>query len=281
MNTAALAHETSSVFGEDSHPSIAIFEAYLAGELTQSECNRFLDHVSWCRDCCLTLKSDSFLDSPVSLSERALKKAFDNLARRILQPSSGDASDPEADARAADPAAAWPQKLDRVLEEILEELKPRLKSRLSRIADAGHDPEAMYSASGFVERMLAAVPEPSFWDQLLGPFYRTQQLAEVLGISRRAIQGRRQRRSLLGMRTEDGVLYPAFQVDDQNQLLGGFPETLLCFQGIPVDDWTLAGWFAARNEALDGYSVVEALRFGVDLDRIIALARDTARRFSQ
>ncbi len=84
------------------------------------------------------------------------------------------------------------------------------------------------------------------------------------------------------MRTEDGVVvYPSFQINRGNEVLAGFPETLRCFRNVPVDSWTLGGWFVTQHKELDGYTVVEALRNEVALSRITDLARDTAFRFDQ
>ncbi len=67
---------------------------------------------------------------------------------------------------------------------------------------------------------------------------------------------RRERRTLLGLKTADGiVVYPTFQFNHHNQVLAGLPEILQCFRGSGMDDWTLAGWLVApMSQSLEGRS---------------------------
>lgn len=144
------------------------------------------------------------------------------------------------------------------------------------LGDAGSPDE-------LAQRMLAAFPEPSRWDDLLGPFFTTGQMTRLLGgISRQALSERRERRTVLGLRTADGVVvYPTFQLDAHNSVLRGLPEVLQCFDRQAVDEWTLAGWLVARHGALGGRSVVEWLQQDGDLEPVLAIARDANRRFQQ
>lgn len=133
------------------------------------------------------------------------------------------------------------------------------------------------------DRMLQVVPTVSRWNDLLGPFYSTNQVAKISGgIFRQALADRRERRTILGLKTADGVVvYPAFQFDEKNRVLSGLPEVLQCFRGVDVDDWTLAGWLVAPSRALKGRSAIEWLRHGKELEPVLVLARDAARRFSR
>src|SRR5258706_15970942 len=123
--------------------------------------------------------------------------------------------------------------------------------------------------------MLEIVPIPSGWDDLRGPFYGTGQVAKILGgVSGQAIADRRERRTLLGLKTADGVMvYPTFQFDDRNQVLPGLAEILQAFRGSAVDDWTLAGWLVAPSKDLRDKPVIEWLRAGKDREVVLALAR--------
>ncbi len=101
-------------------------------------------------------------------------------------------------------------------------------------------------------------------------------------ISQQVLAGRQERRTILGLKTTDGVMvYPAFQLDERNQVLRGLPEILQAFQGVDVDDWTIAGWLVSSSKALEGRSVVEWLRLGREIEPAVSLARDSARRFSE
>ena len=132
------------------------------------------------------------------------------------------------------------------------------------------------------DRMLQVVPTVSRWNDLLGPFYSTNQVAKISGgISRQALADRRERRTILELKTADGVVvYPAFQFYEKNRVLNGLSEVLQCFRGVGVDDWTLAGWLASPSRALEGRSAIEWLRLGKELEPVLVLARDAARRFS-
>ena len=131
--------------------------------------------------------------------------------------------------------------------------------------------------------MVGVVPAPSRWDDLLGPFYTTAKVAEILGgVSRQAIADRRERHTLLALKTADGTLvYPTFQFDEHNKILAGLPEVLQCFCGSGVVDWSLAGWLVSKLHPLDGRSPVDWLRLGRDLEPVLRLAHAAARRFSE
>jgi hypothetical protein len=131
--------------------------------------------------------------------------------------------------------------------------------------------------------MLAVVPTPSPWNEVLGPFYDSRRVAELLGgISRQAVSERRWRRTLLALKTADGVfVYPSFQFDDRNEVLAGLSEVIQCFDPERVDEWTVAGWLVAHHEALGGDSVIARLRRGGELENLLVLARDAAQRFAE
>ncbi len=268
--------EQPAVAFVDDHPIFRTLEAYRARALTHAEQERVQRHLDLCRDCVSLLEGEAILDRSFPVSKQMLRKGYAAFQARLL--AFPEVSKPLVD----EPEGASAPKVDRVIEEIVTQLKPVLRARMAALEASGRDPEALHSADELVRKMLSAVPEPSAWDEMLGPFYRTRQLAAILGLSTSAVLRRRQRRSLLGLKTEDGVLvYPAFQLDADNRLLAGLPETLGCFRDVPVDDWTLAGWFVTPHQALGGYSVLDALHSDGASERILALARDTARRFGQ
>ncbi len=168
------------------------------------------------------------------------------------------------------------------LDQVTTRIRRGLEARSSNYAEHGRSLDELGSADELAARMLQAVPTVSRWNDVLGPFYGTSQVAQMCGgISRQALADRRGRRTILGLKTTDGVVvFPAFQFDAQNQTLRGLPEVLQCFQHVEVDDWTIAGWLVSPSRALEGRSVADWLRQGRDLKTAIALARDTARRFS-
>ncbi|HXU30576.1 MAG TPA: hypothetical protein VN851_08380 [Thermoanaerobaculia bacterium] len=169
------------------------------------------------------------------------------------------------------------------LDQVTTRLRRGLEVRISDYAEHGRSFNELGSADELAARMLQAVPAVSRWNDVLGPFYGTPQVAKMCGgISRQALADRRERRTILGLKTADGVVvYPAFQFDAKNQILRGMPEVLQSFRGIDVDDWTIAGWLVSPSRVLEGRSVVEWLRQGRDLEPAVTLARDAARRFSE
>jgi hypothetical protein len=169
-----------------------------------------------------------------------------------------------------------------LIDKITQQVREGLVERFSSYADQGRSLEGIGEPEDVARRMLATIPSPSRWDDLLGPFYSGAQIAELLGgISRQAVADRRERGTLLGLKTADGlVVYPTFQLDPRNKVLPGLPEILQCFRGGGADDWTVAGWLVSPLAPLDGRSVVQAIRDGEDLKLLLALARDAARRFS-
>lgn len=169
-----------------------------------------------------------------------------------------------------------PEFVDRVMARV----RKGLERRLEILLEHGHPLGTVEKLS---ERMLNALPTPSRWDNSLGPFYGTGQLARLLGdISRQAVSDRRERRRLLGLKTPDGVvLYPAFQFDEQNRVLKGLPEVLQCFRGGGADDWAVARWLTTPLRPLKGSSVIDWLRNGGPVDKAVAQAEAAAKRFSR
>lgn len=177
-----------------------------------------------------------------------------------------------------------PSSATALIQEITEHLRHGLEERLSAYAEQGRSLKEIGPARELARRMLEAVPVPSRWDEVLGPFYSTSQVTKLFGgISRQALDDRRKRHTILGLKTADGVLvYPSFQFDEQSRVLRGLPEVLQCFRQVSdADDWTLAGWLVSPLRPLGGESVVQWLRHDKDIQPVLALARDTARRMSQ
>lgn len=127
----------------------------------------------------------------------------------------------------------------------------------------------------FGERaVVAQAPVPSPWDDLVGPFLRSQGVEARLGITRQGVAARAARRGLLRVVTADGVhLYPAWQFEDGG-LLPGLGDVLTLFAEDAVDGWTLAGWLRTRDPEL-GEAPLDTLRRG-DVARLLAAARSAA-----
>ncbi len=128
----------------------------------------------------------------------------------------------------------------------------------------------------FAERAIeASAPLPSPWDELVGPFLRSEGVQARLGISRQAVAAKAARRRLLRTITADGEhLYPLWQFDRRG-LVPGLAEILALFPEPAVDGWTLAGWLRTPEPELDERPL-DALARG-ELERVRTVARTAAR----
>lgn len=157
-------------------------------------------------------------------------------------------------------------------------------SRLERrYRGDGRSLEDLGSPSEVAERMVATVPSPSPWNEVLGTFYGPGKVARLLGgISRQAVADRRGRGTLLGLKTADGKwIYPAFQFDERHRVHEGLPDIIRCLGAAEMDDWTLAGWLVAERSQLEGHSIIGWLQEGRGSDLPLALAREAAGRLVQ
>lgn len=169
------------------------------------------------------------------------------------------------------------------LESVAEHVRRALDGIAESYAEKGRSLEELGTAQEIAKRMLASVPVPSDWDELLGPCFSTSGVAQLLGnISRQAIAERRDRRTLLGLRTADGsYVYPVFQFNEHNEVLPGLAEVLQCFDRKQVDEWTVAGWLVASQRSLNESSAIDALASGRAGERVVELARAQAARYVQ
>lgn len=177
-------------------------------------------------------------------------------------------------------ASALP--VEEVADRVAAGVRARLLRRLEGYERLGRGRLEADDIGDLVERMVAVVPRPSDWNQLIGPFYRTGQVAALLGgVSRQALDDRRARGTILALRTaDDEWVYPTFQFEGR-RIIRGLPEALSMFDRAHVDGWTLASWLRTRRPELEGRSIVAWLRSGRPVDPVLVLARDAARRFAQ
>ncbi|HEX4955960.1 MAG TPA: hypothetical protein VF017_21435 [Thermoanaerobaculia bacterium] len=166
---------------------------------------------------------------------------------------------------------------------LVEAVLAKVTDLARRYSAGGRSLSELGSPEELAARMVDTLPSPSPWNDQIGPFYSAQQIGRVLGgISRQAVAERRARRTLLALRTADGVLvYPTFQFDEHHRVLPGLAEVLQTLAASGVDDWTLAGWLCSPLSSLDRRTPVEWLRRGEDPTRLVAVARDAGRRFAQ
>jgi hypothetical protein len=171
---------------------------------------------------------------------------------------------------------------DPYVKRVSAQVTAELARRVVALREQGQTADTLGDPDDLVARMLAAVPQPSPWAELV-PFYSTTGIARVLGgISRQAVDERRRRRTILALRTADGVwVYPAFQLDERNRVVRGLAEVLDRFRPrTPDDEWMVASFVAASQPGLDGRTIVEHLRVGGDLAPALDLADERAARWA-
>ena len=89
----------------------------------------------------------------------------------------------------------------------------------------------------------------------------SEEIADMLGISRQAINQRRQRGKLIGLSRGKGkYVYPLWQFTDTGKTLAGL-ETVL-EQLLRVDPWTQITFFLNPNLRLENKTPLEMLRMG-------------------
>jgi hypothetical protein len=105
----------------------------------------------------------------------------------------------------------------------------------------------------------------------LGGTLTAEEAADLLGISRQAVDKRRNQNQLIGLtQGRRGYAYPAFQFED-GKTLAGFEAVLQELSS--HDPWMQLIFFANGSDRLDGRSPLEALRQG-ELDSVIRAAQN-------
>jgi hypothetical protein len=141
---------------------------------------------------------------------------------------------------------------------------------------AGRRPRAVLGEPrSFAHRAVrASAPLASPWDDLVGPFLRSEGVQSRLRISRQAVAAKAARRRLLRVVTAEGDhLYPVWQFTG-NQVVEGLPQVLALFPEGVVDGWTLAAWLRTPDPEL-GEPPFDALARG-ERDRVHTVARAAA-----
>jgi hypothetical protein len=138
------------------------------------------------------------------------------------------------------------------------------------------------------ERMLAVapavVPANKMAEQVGPEFYDTAGVMVILAspgcapVSKQAVEHRRRRRTILALQTADSRwIYPTWQFRG-NEVLDGLPDVLAVFGD--SSGWSVGTWLTTPTVELDDTVPVEWLANGLDRDRLIQVARRTARRWA-
>ncbi len=94
----------------------------------------------------------------------------------------------------------------------------------------------------------------------LGGILSVEQVSELIGITRQAVDKRRSQNQLIGLtQGKRGYAYPAFQFED-GKTLDGLRDVLNALSG--HDPWMQSIFFANGNDRLNGRTPLDALRQG-------------------
>lgn len=169
---------------------------------------------------------------------------------------------------------------ERFLRALTAEIERQIEPVVREYVNERGSVEPLGDPATLARRMVALVPEPSAWNEVLGPFYATRGATTALGgISRQALGERRARRTIVALRTaDDDWVYPLFQFDG-GEVLPGLAEAWQALDG--VDDWTAAALLVTPQRALRGSSVVQWLRAGEPIDGAIALLERARARLTR
>lgn len=163
------------------------------------------------------------------------------------------------------------------IDEATREFREALRRVVAAHAAAGRHARAVLGDPRvFANRaVVASAPAVSPWDELVGPFVRSEGVQARLGITRQAIAAKAARRRLLRTITSDGEhLYPLWQFDG-DRVVDGLGEVIALFPEASVDGWTLAAWLRTVDAEL-GEAPFDALVRG-DVGGVVEVAVAAAR----
>lgn len=119
---------------------------------------------------------------------------------------------------------------------------------------------------------------------MIGECYSTDDVAELLGLTREELEKARNSRAYLAVQTLDGEwFYPTFQfIPGTRTPLTGLNEILLILASGIEDEWTHALWLMSDGvHGLEGKSVRDWLVDGGDIEEPMRLARIDAAAWSR
>ena len=171
-------------------------------------------------------------------------------------------------------------RLLRVVQTLEEDLS---NTRIDEVASAATDYDAILEALHASPRIGRLISEDPFAAAKMRGLKRKQQMmeqaggtlssegvADVLGITRQAIDKRRAANQLLALtQGKRGYVYPRFQFDE-GRTLQGLQEVLEEIK--TLDSWMQLIFFTTANERLEGMTPIDYLREG-DVARVVQAAR--------
>ncbi len=118
----------------------------------------------------------------------------------------------------------------------------------------------LIAADPFIAAKLRGLKRKKQMLETAGGALTSEQVAEVLGISRQAVDKRRSSNQLLALtQGRRGYSYPSFQFED-GKTIPGLEEVLTELKAL--DPWMQMVFFTSPNERLDGKTPIERLQKG-------------------
>lgn len=119
---------------------------------------------------------------------------------------------------------------------------------------------------------------PLIWRAAAGEVLETEQVRELLGVSRQALAQRVERGTLLGLPAERTTLYPTWQFDGTRvrdvvaDVISAFRERL----GVTFDPLLIASWAGKSQPELEDHTPAAWISEGRDEKRVVVAAKRTA-----
>lgn len=158
------------------------------------------------------------------------------------------------------------------LSEVMMTVEAELTEYLQR-SDPAERPEPRDLAKSLTASLPAAPDELDPHFKGIGPFYDTEgAIVQLGGISKQALAGRRERHTVLAMKTKDGFwLYPAWQFTGD----GHVHDVLLPVvkELAPLNGWSAGVWLVKEHPDLNGRSPRKALAEGTPPADVAKIAR--------
>lgn len=171
--------------------------------------------------------------------------------------------------------------LDEREDALVDEVTQRIHARLAIVRESGLDVRAyLDDIAGIAERMTAVLPSPNPLDEVVGPFYDTTGLTKWLGISRQGLARKVSSGKVIGCQLDnDSWVYPTWQFTPTAAVPKQLSEMWRTLRE-EADPWMCATWLRTPNSDLYGATPSAAVMTGTDADLAVALARETAHRWS-
>ncbi|HEY7036897.1 MAG TPA: hypothetical protein VH482_36550 [Thermomicrobiales bacterium] len=121
------------------------------------------------------------------------------------------------------------------------------------------------------------------WPEFLGPLLHAEEVRELVGLaSLDDLDELVQQWRILALPTRPGgVVYPAFQFDDDGQPYPTIAEVIELLAPVAVTPYTIASWLMSPNEFLGDATPMHLLRTERDPQRVLTEARYAAAHMEQ